>query len=161
MYKRTLIFLIVSAGLMTANAAEVFSPKDCEFSVSFPSKFDTNTIFSPSGESTTQAKNPNGLPVKLSAECWPVQQITPADYAKSISKKISEKGIEVQNVIISKGNLGEIVTLTGIAGSEGQKYYLKFESFWGERTRLDLVVIEKTPIASKEHLLFRNSVRIK
>lgn len=107
------------------------------------------------------AKNPKGQAIKLSAECWPLQLIIPKEYAKVMALKMAERGIEVYNVILEKGNHGDIVTLRGTAGKDSNKHYIRFESFFGQKTRLDIVVIEKSPIPSKEHLDFINSVRFK
>lgn len=142
-------------------SAEIFSPKNCDFSVSFPGKYEIREIFSATGQSTTLAKNPNGLPVKLSAECWPLQSISPQEYAKSLPPKMAERGIQVHSVNLANGNYGDIVTLAGSAGEGSDKYYIRFESFFGPRTRLDLLILEKSALASKDHLAFRNSVKIK
>lgn len=142
-------------------SAETFTPTNCDFSVSFPGKYEIREIFSATGQSTILAKNPNGLPVKLSAECWPLQSISPQEYAKSLSPKMAERGIQVHSVNLAKGNYGDIVTLAGSAGEGSDKYYIRFESFFGPKTRLDLLILEKTALASKEHLAFRNSVKIK
>jgi len=142
-------------------ADEIFNPKNCEFTVSFPGKYDIQEIFSSTGQSIHMAKTTPGQPTKLSAECWPQQAISPQEYAKALSPKMADRGIKVHSVSLGKGYYGEIVTLAGSAGEGPDKYYIRFESFFGTISRLDLLVLEKSPVASKEHLAFRNSVRLK
>lgn len=159
--QRLLILWAAFSFSATVSGAEIFSPADCDFSVTFPNKYETREIYAPSGQSTVLAKSPSGQPVKLSAECWPLQVITPQEYAKSLSPKMTERGVQVLSVNLAKGNYGDIVTLAGTAGQGADKYHIRFESFFGPKTRLDLLVLEKSSVASKEHLAFRNSVKIK
>ena len=107
------------------------------------------------------AKTPAGQPIKLSAECWPLQPITPQEYAKALSPKMAERGIRVHSLSLEKGYHGEIVTLAGVAGEGANKYYIRFQSFFGPKTRLDILILEKSSMASQDHLAFRNSVRLK
>lgn len=156
-------FALCSAAFIcgTALASETFNPANCDFTVAFPGKYETREIFTATGQSTLLAKNPNGQAVKLSAECWPLQPISAQEYAKSLSPKMSQRGIQVQSVTLGKGNYGDVVTLAGTAGEGSDKYYIRFESFFGPKTRLDILILEKSAIASVEHLAFRNSVKVK
>lgn len=142
-------------------SSEIFSPTNCDFSVSFPGKYEIREMFLPTGQSTSLATTPNGSPVKLSAECWPLQDISPKEYAKSLAPKMVERGVLVHSVNLTKGNYGDVVTLAGSAGEGSDKYYIRLESFFGPKTRLDLLILEKTPVASRDHVDFRNSVKIK
>ncbi len=161
MFSRSLILWAIFSLSKNVSGAEIFSPANCDFSVSFPNKYETREIFSQTGQSTILAKNPNGLPLKISAECWPLQAITPQEYAKNLSAQMAERGIKVHSVSIAKGNHGDIVTLSGVAGQGSEMYYIRFESFFGSKTRLDLLALEKSSIPSQDNLAFRNSVRIK
>lgn len=158
---RSLVFAAAASFGSIACNAEVFSPTSCDFSVEFPSKYETREIFASSGQSTVLAKNSNGQSTKLSAECWSLQAVTPQEYAKGLYPKMAQRGIQVHSVNIEKVNFGNIVTLAGSAGQGADKYYIRFESFFGPNTRLDLLVLEKSAMATKDHLAFRNSVRIK
>lgn len=161
MFPRFIFFCVIFVFGTNTSGAEIFSPANCDFSVTFPSNYETREIFSPTGQSTKLAKNQNGQSLKISAECWPLQAITPHEYAKNLSAKMAERGIQVHSVNLSRGIYGDIVTLAGVAEQGSEKYYIRFESFFGTKTRLDLLVFEKSVIASQENLAFRNSVKIK
>jgi len=156
-------FLVLCCALSNsvAFASEVFAPANCDFTVTFPEKYETREVMAATGQSIVMAKTKNGEPLKLSAECWPLQKISPQGYAKNLGPKMDERGIQVHSVSIDKGQYGDIVTLAGSAGQGVNKYYVRFESFFGKTSRLDLLILEKTAVPSKGNLDFRNSVRVK
>lgn len=144
-----------------ALASDVFAPANCDFSVSFPMQPETRDLIAPNGDKAILAKSPNGQPLKLSAECWPLQSVSTADYAASISKKLGERGFTVHSTSIAKGAVGDIVTVAGVAGEVPNKYHFRFESFFGPRSRMDMLIMEKSAYPSVGNLDFRNSVRYK
>lgn len=159
-------FVSVVAGMFIAisnpaQAEALFSPTDCEFSVMFPGTYEQRQLFDSAGQSVVMAKTRNGEALKLSAECWPRHDIEPDEYAKRIAPKMADRGIRVHSVNVQQTDYGKVVTLAGAAGEGREKYFVRFVSHFGSKTRLDLLIIEKSAIASDGHLAFRNSVRTK
>lgn len=155
------IFGIFFSWPISASAGEYFSPSGCEFSVTFPGRYTTKELTAPDGSTTILAANPSGSLTKLSAECWPRGSISAREYAKNLGTKFNDRGVQTSSITLENNQNGEMVVFSGIAGEGAAKLHLRFISHFGQKTRLDLLIIDKKPVASAEHLAFRNSVQSK
>lgn len=156
---RILIGFITSIFLPISAVAGVFAPDECEFSVQFPGQYELRKIFDHAGNEALLAKSPAGTEVKLHAECWPSAGLDPSVYSKGLVNKFTSRGWDVFGATIRDEPIGKVVTISASMRGDGDRFFLKFESFLGATSRFDISVLELAPFPSKSHLDFRNSVR--
>lgn len=142
-----------------SHSGELYSPANCEFTVEFPRKYEVKKIYLPSGETVLQASSKTRNDGRLGAECY-ISSISTDDFMKFILSDLTKRGVTVYNVQ-SRDHMGtETVVASGGLYIDGGLLYLKIVSYFGDISRLDLILVENE-IASKESLNFRNSVRLK
>lgn len=109
----------------------------------------------------TAAQSVLGGPTLLYAECWVRENITIDDYAEVIRPILIDRGFEVFSVSIRRDITGNVVTVAGAVGRHPKRFHVRFESFFGRKTRLDLLILEDEPVPTKEHVRFRQSVKFR
>ena len=154
------VIAFVALSSVAHSAGQNFSPAFCEFSVTFPNGSKPKDMLSAtaSGAAATGRAGAAGL----SAECWPYENQIPIDtYAQGIASQIQQRGGTVDNVSIDRnGKTGPQVVVTSRLKTGTGMYYVKAISFIGNKSRLDLTVIDKE-IASTAQVDFRSSVKRK
>ncbi len=138
----------------------VFEDKQCDFNVTFPVRFQTKEIYKGSDVGVLATARPNQS-VRLSAECWPREDMLIRDYVNYIQNGVQKQGIEVIGITSERSRIGDVVILSGRTNIQGKALHLRLVSYFGPKYRLDLRVLDYNPAGSKEQIDFRNSVKLK
>lgn len=138
--------------------AQTFQNDRCDFSVVFPIPYETKLIVKGQDEGILATARPKKS-VKLSAECWPRENISTRDFMHHIQNGAQSQGVEVTAVTAEKHSTGDVVTLVGRANTPGQLIHLRIVSYFGPKNRMDLRIIDYDFSGSREQLDFRNSVK--
>jgi hypothetical protein len=137
---------------------QTFRDQRCDFSVYFPVPYETKSILKGAEEGVLASARPNKS-VKLSAECWPRENISTNDFMRHIEQGVQSQGFDVTAVTAEKRATGEVVTLVGRVNVQGRPVHLRIISHFGPRYRMDLRILDYNISGSKEQIDFRNSVR--
>lgn len=92
--------------------AQTFQNDRCDFSVVFPIPYETKLIINGKDEGILATARPKKS-VKLSAECWPRENISTRDFMRHIQNGVQSQGIEVTAVTAEQRSTGDVVTLVG------------------------------------------------
>ena len=138
--------------------AQTFQKDRCDFSVVFPIPYETKLIINGKDEGILATARPKKS-VKLSAECWPRENISTRDFMRHIQNGVQSQGIEVTAVTAEQRSTGDVVTLVGRVNTPNQLIHLRIISHFGPKNRMDLRIIDYDLAGSKEQIDFRNSVR--
>ena len=139
---------------------QVFRHESCDFAVTFPVPYETKMILKGQDEGVLATARPNKS-VKLSAECWPKENISTRDFMRHIQDGVERQGIEVTAVTAERKLTGDVVTLVGRVVVQRRLLHIRLVSYFGSRYRMDLRILDDTMSGSKEQIDFRNSVRAK
>ena len=140
-------------------SGELYSPAGCDFSVTFPGKYQTKNIYLPSGKMVQQASCKTKDGGRLAAECYD-SSMDKEEFISFISEELRNRGASVYNVQPSSHMGIDTVVASGSIVTDENRLFIKIISYFGDNSRLDLIQIESV-LSSKESLSFRNSVRIK
>lgn len=141
--------------------ADTFSTAFCDFSVNFPGKYSIREMLSEDSAGVAAVANATS-DTRIAAECWPYIEKPPLDvYANAMQAEMKQRGFIINNVSIDQhSGVAPQVIISGRLKAGGETYHTTSISFMGQRSRLDLSIVERH-IASKEHMAFRSSVRLK
>lgn len=164
LYQRTLIITVWLLMLSFPAYADVnrwFSPECCEFSVEFPTQYKPKQT-TLNGVLGTGATARVGESASFGAECWPyVKQLPLEQFAQRMEMQARQRGVSVSSVLVDRNSESvEQIVLTGIINAGGQTLHIKIITYIGQRTRLDLTMVD-SEITSRAQLEFRNSVRLR
>lgn len=161
-YLRTIAIVLLMLPLSAvADEDRWFSPDFCEFSVEFPTMYEEKQVIV-GGELGTGATAQVGSSAFFAAECWSYEEQLPLEqFAQHMEMLAKQRGVSVSSVVVDRNNaIGGQVVLTGVVNAGGETLHIKTISSFGQRTRLDLTMVN-SEIVSREILAFRNSVTLK
>lgn len=153
----TFAIMFFSTGLF---AGEVYKPFGCEYSVTFPNGFKPRNTSLGGVQALGAAIGTGGGNTRFAVECWPNDgQLTLEDFASGVEKSAQDRKLEVLSVVTEEdAGLGGKVFVSGWGMVDSTKIFYKQIIFVGERSRLDVTIVDSV-LVSKKHTEFMKSIR--